>query len=103
MRKFAATLFAALAFAAAPAQASIEFSTEHCRRMADAAVVVAEFSKLGGTWERVKKIVADNLKEPELHSTILEVYSEAYYSWADFPKSSVRTLAYTKCKTLLSK
>lgn len=99
MRKFAATLSAALAFAAAPAQAS----SENCRLMADAAVAVAEFSKLGGTWERVKKIVADNLKEPELRETILEVYSEAYYSWADFPKSSVRTLAYTKCKTLLSK
>lgn len=103
MRKFAATLCAALAVAAAPAQASVEFSTEHCRRMAEAAVNVAEFSKVGGTWQRVSRIVDENLRAPELRETILEVYSEAFYTWASFPSYSVRTLAYMKCKTLLSK
>lgn len=101
MRKFAATLCAALAFAAAPAQASD--LSEVCRHMADAAVAVAGYGKLGGSWEAIQLTLDKSEVPTKTKAALNEVYSEAFYVWSDFPKSSVRTLAYTKCKTLLSK
>ena len=100
--------FALLAVAAFAANASNTYalstaSGEACSATAELAVTVADVSRNGMPWDKVDAIMRKTHQNfgPRTREASFGIIREAYYSWSTFSDSTVRSLAYTKCMSVV--